>query len=122
MANDKDFKAKNRVTALAFYEKATALTSSSGAMTADLSTASVFTSTLTEDTLVTLSNAPASGSRGYATFVLKADSGTHRIYFDKGVNYDTETYDISTDQWVITLQTSDGGVAYSGSYAVQGAA
>jgi len=71
---------------------------------------------------VTLSNAPASGSVGYATFVVKADSGTHKIFFSNTVIYDTETYDISTDQWVITLQTSDGGVAYSGSYAVQGAA
>jgi hypothetical protein len=122
MANDKDFKAKNRVTALAFYEKVTALTSASGAMTADLSASSIFTSTLTEDTEVTLSNPPASGSRGYATFVLKADSGTHKIYFDKLVNYDTAVYDITTDQWVITLQTSDGGSNYSGAYAVQGAA
>ena len=122
MANNKDFKAKNRATALAFHEKVTALTSASGAMTADLSASSIFTSTLTEDTEVTLSNPPASGSIGYATFVLKADSGTHKIYFDKAVNYDTAVYDITTAQWIITLQTSDGGSNYSGAYAVQGAA
>lgn len=122
MANDKDFKAKNRVTALAFHEKVTALTSSAGAMTADLSTASVFTSTLTEDTEVTLSNPPASGSVGYATFVVKADSGTHKIFFSNTVIYETyPVEEIDTDPTVITVRASDNDDYYHVAFAIRSA-
>ena len=122
MANDKDFKAKNRVTALSFHEKVSAITSSSGAMTADLSTASIFTSTLTEDTEVTLSNPPASGSVGYATFVVKANSGTHKIFFSNPVIYETyPVEEIETDPTVITVRASDSDDYYHVAFAIRSA-
>jgi hypothetical protein len=119
MANTKDFKAKNRVTPDVLHEAVASVTSSSGAMTIDMASAGVFTTTLTEDTEITFTNVPAAGDVGTVTLVATANSGSYALSYANQVNFAGETYVVDTDTWVLVFKTTNGGSYFDGTYAVK---
>ena len=102
------------------YQYTTALTTAE----LDLSTGSVFEVTPTSDIQVTLSNPADSGTVSGATLLLSAVGTEYTITYDTAIEWPSGTAPTSpavgeTD--VITFNTRDGGITYSGVLAIDGA-
>jgi len=90
MANDKNFKIKNGLSAVQYLQSSTALS----AADLDLSTGSYFNKTLTGDTTLTFSNPPASGKA--MAFLLEVTGGSgnglsNSSYDSKLLDYGSQT-------------------------------
>lgn len=107
----------------AFTEDAEAITSSSGTATIDLSTATNFTHTLSENVTYTFSNPAASGKASSFTLKVTQDSTARTITWPASVNWAGGTAPtISTGSGEIdyfAFITTDNGTAYYGFTAGQ---
>lgn len=107
-----------------FNETLTAATPSAGTVTLDLSTANVFTVTLTTaSTALAFSNLPASGVSFSITLIVKQDATGGRLLtypasckFTDSVSPVLATTGLRTD--VITFFTVDGGTTFFGGQAL----
>ena len=99
-----------------------AITSSSNAITADLSTGNSFYHLLTENTTLTLSNPPATGKYGQATFRIVQDGagGAYTFAWPAAVLWAGGTapvISVGNDAIdIITISTDDAGTAWYGSF------
>ena len=104
-------------------ENASAITSSSGAATLDLSAATNFTHTLTEDVTYTFSNPAASGKASAFTLKVTQDSTERTITWPGTVDWAGGTAPtISTGSGAVdyfVFITTDGGTNYYGFTAGQ---
>ena len=103
-----------------YNEGYTAVTSSSGAATLDLSTGNYFSHTLSENTTYTFSNPPSSGTAFTFTLELKQDSSGsgYSTTWPGSVDWPggTEPTDSSgaNDVDILVFTTRDGGTTYFG--------
>jgi len=106
-----------------FTENASAITSSSGAATLDLSAATNFTHTLTENVTYTFSNPATSGKASAFTLKVVQDSTARTISWPASVDWPAGTPPTisadsgGTDYFVFI--TTDGGTTYYGFVAGQ---
>jgi len=107
----------------AFTEDAEAITSSSNAATLDLSSATNFTHTLTENVTYTFSNPATSGKTSAFTLKVTQDSTARTITWPASVDWAGGTAPtISTDSGAVdyfVFITTDGGTTYYGFTAGQ---
>ena len=106
-----------------FTENASAITSSSNAATLDLSTATNFTHTLTENVTYTFSNPASSGKASAFTLKVVQDSTARTITWPASVDWaggEAPTIsDGSGDVDYFVFITTDGGTTYYGFTAGQ---
>ena len=106
-----------------FTEDAEAITSSSNAATLDLSAATNFTHTLTENVTYTFSNPATSGKASAFTLKVTQDSTARTITWPASVDWAAATAPtISTDSGAVdyfVFITTDGGTTYYGFTAGQ---
>ncbi len=99
----------------------TSPTSSSNAMTIDLALGNAFQHTLTENTTVTLSNPPASGTFGECIIKFVQDSSTRTVTWPASVIWPGNTAPVistaSGDIDIVTLKTWDGGTTWFGNFS-----
>ena len=98
------------------------VSSSTNAITLDLTTGNSFETTLTENiTTVTLSNPPASGTYGELIWKIIQDSTARTVTFPGSVVWPGGTAPtISTASGavdIVTLKTWDGGTTWYGNFA-----
>ena len=107
----------------AFTEDADSVTSSGGAATLDLSAATNFTHTLSEDVTYTFSNPATSGKTSAFTLKVTQDSTARTITWPSSVDWaDATAPTISTgsgDVDYFVFITTDGGTTYYGFTAGQ---
>jgi len=90
MANDKNFKVKNGLSAKVYLQSSSALSASD----VDVSAGSYFSKTLTADTTLTFSNPPPSGSAG--SFALEVTGANVIVGYDiANAAYDSKTVNLS---------------------------
>jgi hypothetical protein len=106
-----------------FTENSSAITSSSNAATLDLSAATNFTHTLTENVTYTFSNPASSGKASAFTLKVTQDSTARTITWPASVDWPAATAPTlstgSGDVDVFVFFTSDGGTTYYGFTAGQ---
>jgi len=107
----------------AFTEDAEAITSSSNAATLDLSSATNFTHTLSEDVTYTFSNPAASGKASAFTLKVTQDATERTITWPSSVDWAGGTAPtVSADSGAVDYYvfiTTDGGTTYYGFTAGQ---
>ena len=99
-------------------ETSNAVTSSAGFLTLDLSTGTVFSHTLTEDTEYVFTNPPVSGTAYGFSLKITQDSTARAITWPAEVNWSAATAPtLSVGEGeidVFTMFTLDGGTTYYG--------
>jgi len=99
-----------------YSETVTSPASSSGALTLDLENSNVFAVTLTENTVITISNPPESGKAGFFTLIVTENStGGFAVTWPASVTFGGYSNTLNTDADGVTIYgliTVDGGTTW----------